>query len=161
MSNVRTYVIADLHLGHKNILQYEPLRSVFPTIEAHNYAILHRWNSTVRPSDIVWVLGDVCFGSESFGVVAQFHGIKRLVMGNHDNYSMQRYLEVFHSVHGVAEYRGCVLTHMPVHEGQKARYRANIHGHLHSKRVDDPWYVCVSAEQLDLTPINIKQVIPL
>lgn len=52
-----------------------------------------------------------------------------------------------------------ILTHIPVHMDQFTRFKGNIHGHLHTKRIDDPRYFCVSAEQVNLTPVPISEVI--
>lgn len=52
------------------------------------------------------------------------------------------------------EFDGNILTHIPVHPYQlEYRFKYNIHGHMHSKALDDPRYICVSAERVNLTPI--------
>ena len=62
-----TYFIADLHLGHKNIIRFDSTREhrPFATIEEHDAELIRRWNAVVRPVDKVWVLGDVAFGKAS------------------------------------------------------------------------------------------------
>lgn len=155
----RTFVIGDLHLGHKNIITYEPELRPFESIEAHDADIVRRWNATVKQSDTVWVLGDVAFGLGAFEHLEQLNGIKRLVMGNHDHYPAARYLEVFRSLHGAVEVRDCILTHVPVHPWQLSRYRANIHGHLHANVLDDPRYINVSADRVNLTPVLLGEIL--
>jgi calcineurin-like phosphoesterase family protein len=154
------YIISDTHFGHKNILKYEPIHRPFQSIEEHDQELIRRWNSVVRPRDTVWHLGDVLFGKHSFACLAQLNGTKRLIMGNHDRHPLALYREHFASIHGVAEYKGCILSHIPVHEGQlHSRFRRNIHGHLHSNKLDDPRYICVSAEHLNLTPVPIGDLL--
>jgi len=46
-----------------------------------------------------------------------------------------------------------------VHESQMHRYTKNIHGHMHSKSIPDPRYVCVSAEHTGLAPILMSTVL--
>ncbi len=46
------------------------------------------------------------------------------------------------------------MTHIPIHEASKSRFAANIHGHLHTNVINDPWYINVSVEQIDFTPIS-------
>ena len=87
---------------------------------------------------MVWHLGDFCFGKRNLEIAAQLNGNKKLVMGNHDMYATEDYLQYFTRLSGAVEYKGLVLTHVPVHECQLARWYMNVHGHLHTKRVMKP-----------------------
>lgn len=155
----KTFVIADTHFGHKNIIKLEAEHRPFKTIEEHDTELIARWNAVVTANDVVWHLGDVLFGKHSFAALAQLKRIKRLVMGNHDLYPAKEYLHYFNSIYGCFEAGGCILTHMPVHESQFERYRLNIHGHLHTKPLADQRYICVSAEQLELQPTLLYALI--
>lgn len=148
----RTFVIGDTHFGHKNIIQYESQARNFTSIEEHDQELARRWNAVVNPRDTVWHVGDVLFGVNSFLLLAHLNGIKRLVLGNHDQYPIWRYQQHFRSIHGAVQVHGAILTHIPVHEHQLKRFKCNIHGHLHSNKLADPRYVCVSAEQTGLAP---------
>lgn len=154
-----TFFIGDTHFGHAKVLTFEAEFRPFATIEEHDEALIDRWNSVVRKRDTVWHLGDVLFGRHSFRHLARLNGTKKLVAGNHDCYPTAAYLEHFNRVVGAAEVAGCLLTHIPVHESQFRRYRLNIHGHLHSRKIDDKRYRCVSAEHNNLTPIAIDEVL--
>lgn len=154
----RIFIIADTHFGHKKILQFEKTNRPFATIEEHDEELVHRWNAVVKPKDTVWHLGDVLFGRSTFEILKQLHGIKKLVMGNHDRYPSELYLEHFNHVCGAAEVHNCILTHVPVHPSQFKRYKANIHGHLHSTKLDDARYINVSAECIELAPILLDVV---
>ena len=171
-----TFFISDLHLGHENIIPF--CRQQFLTLDDMHQRIIDQWNSVVRPSDIVWVLGDVSLGGgHQIHLMDQMNGTKNLVMGNHDNYRVD-YRRHFNRICGVFEYKGCILSHVPVHPMQKYRFRANIHGHLHELNVmmdgvrlategpevwedvivPDPWYINVSCEQLNYTPISFDTI---
>lgn len=155
----RKFLIADLHLGHKKVIAFENAARPFATIEEHDEAMVERWNSVVSKRDVVWVLGDVLFGQHSFATLGKMRGMKRLVMGNHDQYPIAKYAEHFSSIYGCVRESGVILSHVPVHPDQlKKRFAANVHGHLHSNTVDDPRYYCVSAEQNNLTPILFDKV---
>lgn len=133
-----------------------------------NEAIVDRWNSVVRTKDTVWVLGDVLFGQDNFWYLPRLNGTKHLVLGNHDHYPKERYLEHFNKIEGVASFDKCILSHVPVHPNQlEYRFKANLHGHMHSKNViksieclgpnryvehKDERYINVSVEQNNLTP---------
>ena len=159
MSRQRTFLIADTHIGHRNILKFEPFHRPFNSIEEHDEAIVERWNSVVRPNDHVWHLGDVLFGKKSFDVLARLNGTKKLILGNHDHYPNQEYLKYFTKIFGVAELGGCILSHVPVSPTQFTRYKANIHGHTHSGSVGDARYICVSAEHINLTPVPLEIIL--
>lgn len=170
-----TFFIADLHFGHKKVIEFEKKHRPFATIEEHDEELVKRWNGRVKKSDSVWVLGDFCFGKANLEIAGRLNGTKRLVMGNHDLYPAADYLKYFTQVRGVVEFKGMILSHIPVHESQFSRYTHNIHGHLHSKKIGeereewkppyyvtqfypDPRYINVSVEQINLTPISFDEL---
>lgn len=155
----RVFVIADTHFGHKKIIGFEAKHRPFATVEEHDAELVRRWNAAVKPKDTVWHLGDVLFGRGAFATLGFLNGVKKLVMGNHDRYPSHLYLEHFSQVVGAAELRGCILSHMPVHPSQFSRYKANIHGHLHSTRLDDSRYINVSAECIGLAPVALDDLL--
>jgi calcineurin-like phosphoesterase family protein len=155
----RVFVISDTHFGHRKILDFESEHRKFGSIEEHDEELVRRWNDTVGRKDTVYHLGDVLFGSAAFSYLARLNGVKHLVAGNHDNYPTERYLQHFNSVSGVATLHGYVMSHVPVHPDQFCRFKGNIHGHLHSKTLEDPRYINVSAEQTGLAPILLDTVI--
>jgi calcineurin-like phosphoesterase family protein len=170
---VNTWFISDTHFGHKKILEYEKESRPFNSVEEMNETIIDRWNNTVRYHDIVYHLGDFCFGRKHMEIAARLKGNKKLVLGNHDIYPSSDYLRYFDKLYGCLFWKRCVLTHMPVHtNGLGSRWLLNVHGHLHSKRVqqlnpdnfqlsylrddyvEDINYFNVSCEQNNLTPIH-------
>ena len=157
----RIYVVADTHFGHSKVIQFESEYRAFRTIEAHDRELVARWNAVVRPKDTVWHLGDVFFGGrDKHGILSELHGIKRLVLGNHDTYPLDVYRQYFGKIFGAVELRGCILTHVPVHPSQlDTRYKANLHGHLHSNKLADPRYICVSLEQTKLAPMLLDEAL--
>ena len=148
------FFISDTHFGHHKILQFEESRlQLGKTIEEHDASLVERWNSVVRPKDTVWHLGDVLFGRHSFKMLGQLNGIKKLVKGNHDTYNVKNYLHYFNDVHGCYKMDDFLLSHIPMHESQKYRFKGNIHGHMHGKSLPDPFYYNVSCEQINFRPI--------
>lgn len=160
MSNAQVFVISDTHFGHKKVIEFERDHRPFYSIEDHDRMLVERWNATVKPKDTVWHLGDVFFGGrDAHAILGSLNGLKRLVLGNHDVYPMDVYRLYFGKIFGAAEVHGCILTHVPVHPYQlEKRYRLNIHGHMHSKKMHDPRYVCVSVEQTNLSPVLLKSL---
>ena len=154
----QVFVISDTHFGHKKVIEFQSAERPFNSIEEHDEELVKRWNETVGRKDTVWHLGDVLFGRASFRLLERLNGVKKLVMGNHDHYPTDLYLEHFSKVVGSAEVSGCILTHIPIHPDQFRRYRKNIHGHLHSKLVCDHRYVNVSADVTGLRPVLLKRL---
>lgn len=150
----RVFVTSDTHFGHRKVVEFRPYASV----EEHDRDLIARWNAVVRPNDTVWHLGDVYF-NEGHLALAELNGLKKLVMGNHDTHPLDVYNSHFVKIYGAFAYRGCILTHIPVHPMSVARWAKNLHGHMHAATIDDPRYVCVSLEQTGYAPILMDRVI--
>lgn len=156
---MKTFLISDTHFGHARILQFQKEHRPFDTIEEHDEELIRLWNSVVGVGDIVYHLGDFGFGKNSLGVIERLRGVKYLVRGNHDKYPASVYLDAgFDFVENYCVLDGWLLTHIPIHPQEVGRWKGNIHGHLHSKRVlmgdgvIDERYICVSCEQVKLKP---------
>ena len=79
------FFTADTHFGDPHILRQRGAR--FGTIEAHDEALIARWNAVVGPGDEVWHLGDFAAHADRAycaAVFSRLSGIKHLVAGNHD-----------------------------------------------------------------------------
>lgn len=154
----KLFVIADTHFGHKLV---SGLRG-FETIEDHDRELINRWNSVVNKNDTVYLLGDALFSQHALPIIGKLNGSKKLAMGNHDKLPAKRYLEYFSKIGSYFTFQKFLMSHMPVHEyqlGPDKRYLANIHGHMHTHKLSDERYICVSAEQLSLTPILIQDLL--
>lgn len=173
---IETWFISDTHFGHKNILEYEKSYRPFDEIEEMNEVLIDRWNSVVCNHDIIYHLGDFCFGRNSLEIAKRLNGKKKLVLGNHDTYPVGDYLQFFTQIYGVIFWKNCILSHVPVHPSMLSkRAVVNVHGHTHSNsimhqvdykssdplsimtaviKLNDPRYFNVSCEKNNLTPIN-------
>lgn len=161
-----TFLVADTHFGHRNILTFRrsdgtPLRP-YATIEEHDEALVENWNRVVGPHDKVYHLGDVVINRRALATMARLNGDKVLIKGNHDIFKLNDYTPYFRDIRAYHVMDRAILSHVPVHPDSFPRFRGNIHGHLHSNRViiepqlvpfPDPNYVCVSMEHIDFTPI--------
>lgn len=79
MGNI--FCSGDLHFSHTNILKY--CSRNFTNVHEMNKELTERWNSVVKPNDIVYYLGDFCFGDPR-PYVEKLNGIIHLIKGNHD-----------------------------------------------------------------------------
>ena len=161
-----TFLVSDTHFGHGNICRFKrddgtdlrPWDDVFEMDEA----LVERWNSVVGPSDKVYHLGDVAIPRRGLQVLERLNGNKVLIRGNHDIFKLSDYAAYFRDVRGCHYLDGLILTHIPVHPDNLTRYRGNIHGHLHFRRILNPdgtpdeRYQCVCVEHIDYTPIDFE-----
>jgi len=95
------WITSDLHVGHEQILVYEPARKAVlgQTIEEHDEALFRRINSRVKPDDILIILGDFSLSSRVREYRARIKcGNVQLVLGNHDKNTQSRYLRAGFSV---------------------------------------------------------------
>lgn len=159
----RTWFIADTHFGHKNIITYEN-RPFADTIEMNN-TLIKNWNSVVAKDDIVWFLGDLALGNreEARALVSKLSGNKRMVRGNHDNWTDEFYRSIgfqFVSRYPIILKNHFVLSHSPLETMKLTNSFFFIYGHVHSH----PAYesktensCCVSVERWNYTPIRIEE----
>lgn len=168
MELTNIWVTADTHYGQKSLLRFtddkgELIRGkIFKTIEEHDETLVDNWNKLVRPHDHVYHLGDVVMNKHFLPIVKRLNGHKRLVMGNHDIFDTELYLECgFEKVCGVRVWpkHGLIFSHIPLHpESLKGRGWKNIHGHTHHNKMEDTeLYQCVSVEQTDYKPVLIMR----
>lgn len=164
----RTWLIADPHFGHKNILTFKrddgsPLRD-FKSVEEMDTTIVNRWNERVDDKDRVYVLGDVVMNRNQLPTLYRLKGRKVLVKGNHDIFSLKDYAPFFDDIRAyvvkkTSDGRKVCMSHIPIHPDSVGRWGINIHGHLHYQKVADPRYVCVSVEHTDYAPVEWNEVL--
>ncbi len=182
----RTWLAADHHIGHSNILKFTDesgalIRgSVFKTIEEHDETIIANHNALVDAGDRVYLLGDFCIHRRFLHTLDRLNGRLVLVKGNHDIFKAEEYLQY------VDDLRSCVvqkdkdgnkviLSHIPIHPDSLGRFGTNIHGHLHHNQVKtiqrfvdspefereliDTRYICVSLEHTNYRPVQIHEAL--
>ena len=156
MSTIR--FISDLHLGHRSIVKFSgPERGGVTTVDEHDAWIVSQWNSVVAKNDLVWVLGDVCFDKAKLPLLKRMKGNKHLILGNHDEFGIDDYLEYFNKIHGFMKYKGFWISHSPIHPIE-LRGKKNIHGHVHKNSIPDSNYINVSVEAIQGKPISIEEI---
>jgi calcineurin-like phosphoesterase family protein len=76
---------ADQHFGHTNIIQH--MRRPFANAEEMAEGLIRRHNQRVRPSDTVYMLGDIAYRLPPRHLakyLSRMNGKKKLLYGNHD-----------------------------------------------------------------------------
>ena len=125
------YFLADPHFAHKNIAKFRPHVT---SSEDNDHQIMCELLTTLKKRDILYVLGDAVFEEDHLKLFKLLPCRMILVMGNHDELPMSKYLEVFESVHAILKYKGMWLTHAPIHPDE-LRGKFNVHGHVHEATV--------------------------
>ena len=177
------WVISDTHFRHANILKFKDqygnlVRPGFADVDEMDEHMIERWNSVVKPGDIVYHLGDVVMNSNDDYAWfkknwPRLNGSKRLIVGNHDDI---KFLSSGGFFKKVSMWRmfpefGLLLSHVPVHSASAMLYGSkdtgllttpfqllNVHGHIHQNPSPAGPYRCVCVEQIDYTPVNIDEL---
>lgn len=175
------FLISDTHFGHEKTCTVfkkkdgSPLRP-FSCAEEMDEFMIKAWNERVKPNDKIYHCGDVVINRRFLNVLGRLNGDKVLIRGNHDIFKLEEYTQYFRDIRSYHVMNGLILSHVPIHTQQLARFGCNIHGHLHDNRVMkargvdaktgdvlysedvDPRYFNVSVEQIDFTPILFEDV---
>jgi calcineurin-like phosphoesterase family protein len=159
MANI--FLVSDTHFGHNGVCHFLRADGVtklrpWDTPEEMDEAMIKLWNDTVRPTDKVYHLGDVVINRKALHTLHRLNGDKVLIKGNHDIFRLDEYTPFFRDIRAYHIMNNIVFSHIPIHPDSKGRFSGNIHGHLHSNKMNDPWYLCVCVEQTDFKPITLE-----
>jgi len=163
MSNI--FITSDQHFGHANILTFTrkdgSLCREFDSVEQMDETIVDRHNAIVKPSDKVYILGDIAMKRKFIATAGRLNGHKRLVRGNHDIFKTKYYLPYFEEIYAYRKLENLFLSHIPIHT-ESLRYDwINVHGHTHNNTEPlhfGPRYINVSTEVTNYTPLSIEEV---
>lgn len=136
------YYTADLHFGHKNIIEYED--RPYKDVHEMNIKLIENWNSKVKLNDDIYVLGDFAFVGKNLPMdilmsfINQLNGKIHLIRGNHDSWVDKKSFNprLFESIDYYKEIKDqgkdIVLCHYPIENWNGAEYGSiHLHGHLH------------------------------
>jgi calcineurin-like phosphoesterase family protein len=162
------YFTADLHLGHSNIIKhcFRP----FANATEMDEVLIVNWNKRVRPSDSVYILGDLIFRASKLpdSYLMRLSGKKHLILGNHDKdwvkkVDLERYFE---SVASFAEIstgqQRVTLCHYPMMSwNHMAKGAYMIHGHIHNNRDADYFSLMRKMPNLLNAGVDINEFCPV
>lgn len=171
--NFNIYVISDNHWNHEEIIKY--CNRDFKDVKEMNETMIKRWNSIVKPNDMVINLGDIIFTKgDSRRIVKtlnKLNGRKILIKGNHDRKSYSWYMyNGFDFVAERAIWRLNGKKILFVHDPRSISYRdyrtcnVILHGHLHDKGLfvkkrKQCRIVNLSVEQINYKPMNLTSLL--
>ena len=168
------YFISDTHFNHDRDVIYKPRG--FMSVNHMNSVIVSSWNTTVKPDDEVFVLGDFFLGTDKKFIeetVAKLRGNIHLIVGNHDTQAKIAMYEEMPNIVEVCwarplEYGGrqFFLCHYPAVTADPDRNpdKATIclFGHTHSKDKfyeDNPFMYNVACDAHYNTPVSIYTIL--
>jgi calcineurin-like phosphoesterase family protein len=160
------YLIADLHLGHANIIRYCSRPFLVSDVREMDHVLIKNWNYTISPLNRVYYLGDLRYGKDALSALQYRQRLKghiTFITGNHDD----RELGAVPS--SLLDYGGFrfLLVHDPTHN-PSAFDGWVIHGHHHNNNLRHYPFIDfehrrinVSAEVIGYIPVNLKDICEL
>ena len=165
--------IADTHFGHTNILHHDS--RPFKDVEEMWKVMKNNWNSKVKDTDDVWIIGDFCFrsGKNPEYYLKELKGKKHLIIGNHDTELLKdkkalMYFESVDDYKKIHDYgRTIILCHYPMAEWDGFfRGTVHIYGHIHNN-MNDAYNIMKKMENAlnagcminNYTPVTLDELI--
>lgn len=165
------YFIADMHLGHENIIQL--CNRPFKTIEEMDEALISNWNRKVKKNDTVYIIGDLMWkGIDPKIYLERLNGNKVLIIGNHDSNWLCKcnpldYFKIVTNMH--IDSLNChtvTMCHYPMLEWKKSRKEGSsklgylIYGHIHNK-IDEMYSYLFEKENALNAGVDINNFEPV
>ena len=160
------YLIADLHLGHANIIRYCSRPFLVSDVREMDHVLIKNWNYTISPENRVYYLGDLRYGTDALPTLQYRQKLKgsiTFIAGNHDDPELGA---VPSSLLNYGGFR-FLLVHDPA-DSQSAFDGWVIHGHHHNNDLRhypfidfDHRRINVSAEVIGYSPVNLKDICEL
>ena len=144
----KLYFLADLHLGHTNIIKYST--RPFKDANEMNEAIVAQWNVHIKDDDIVYIPGDLSMHNKSVleKYIPMLKGNLFVIPGNHDSVKilnkitnitvLNEYVElnVIDSETENGKQLICLM-HYPIAKWKNMEYGSwMLHGHTHGGYVN-------------------------
>jgi calcineurin-like phosphoesterase family protein len=158
------FVIADLHLGHANIIRYCSRPFLFSDSREMDHVLIKNWNYTISPKTRIYCLGDLRYGPDAESAE---HYRKRLrgdivfIRGNHDDPDKES-VSFVETVHENIKF---LLIHDPA-DAPPSFDGWVIHGHHHNNDLRNyPFMnftdrrINVSAEVIGYKPVSMSEIV--
>ena len=158
------FLIADLHLGHANIIRSCSRPFLFSDSREMDHVLIKNWNYTIRPKTRIYCLGDLRYGPDAKPAIQyrkRLRGDIVFIRGNHDDpetgtvpfveteYEDKKFLLIHDPADAPPSFDGWV-----------------IHGHHHNNDLRHYPYmnfvgrrVNVSAEVIGYKPVSMHEIV--
>lgn len=156
---------SDLHLNHENILKYCPERgNLWSSVNEMNQSIIDRWNSVVKPKQLIYCLGDICFYNTD--ILNKLNGKIILIKGNHDRKEIincGRFEAVVPYLEIKLDKKLITMCHYKMEVWRNSHYNNSYHlyGHSHGTREGDSQCCDVGIDNpfTNFTPVSFPQIL--
>ncbi len=173
----KVWFTADDHFGHGNIIEY--CNRPFETVEEMDAKLIDNWNSTIKPGDTVYHLGDFTLGdmnvareyfsllNGSINILSNpWHHDARWLSGD---YFSNSYTEVVKLppmvVLEIPQRKGypiaIILCHYPLERWDRKHYGSiHLHGHCHGNLLENPQFrMDIGVDMHRFYPISLSGVL--
>lgn len=157
------FVIADLHLGHANIIRYCSRPFAYPDSQEMDHVLVKNWNYTISSGNRVYYLGDLRYGEDALPAEDYRKKLKGDIVflsGNHDDPAGGAIPSA------TIEYEG--IQFLLIHDPALAPQEYNgwiIHGHHHNNDLRAfPFmdfakkHINVSVEVVGYVPVSLGEL---
>ena len=160
------FLIADLHVGHANIIRYCSRPFLFSDVAEMDRVLIENWNCVVSPASRVYYLGDLRYGKHAPGareLQKKLNGDIMFIAGNHDE------AELAAVPSALLDYKGFrfLMVHDPADTPPDFSGWV-IHGHHHNNDLRhfpfinfDERRINVSAEVTGYVPLSLNEICTL
>lgn len=160
---VRTFITADMHFNHSNIIRY--CQRPYVDVADMNNCLVDTWNKTVSKEDTVYHVGDFCFrrwhdnGYQGVNYwESKLNGNIILLAGNHDSYLSVKELVIHHNGNDIL-----IRHHPPL---SRDDFPDNVHivlcGHVHDKwiarHISESILINVGVDMWNFKPTELSDV---
>jgi len=171
------FFTSDTHFGHQPEFLWKPRG--FSSVEEMDETIIENWNKVVKPTDIVYHLGDTILNDNAHGLECfkRLNGQIFLIYGNHDSDARKNLL--FTELPGkmlggwyawLIKYNklSIYMSHYPTltsnyDEKHFSQHVLSLHGHTHQRTnwldPKNPFLYHVGLDSHNNTPVHIDEVI--
>lgn len=158
------FFTADTHFGDTRILN--TAKRPFPTIAAHDEALIARWVETVAAGDDIFHLGDFAPRYDAGALntlLDRLPGRKHLITGNNDDDATRSHAG-WASVRAYAEVEfdgtTCVLCHYAFRTWfRMGKGSVDLHGHSHGKLKPQTRQFDVGVDLWDYRPVTLDTML--
>lgn len=169
---MNTWVTADLHLGHTNIIKY--CDRPFSDANHMDQVLINNWNKMVAAEDTVYHIGDFTLGSEwdAKQYISRLQGKIIFLPGSHDRWMKnlrphihddpwpfiieQPLIEVRHNNHWIT------MCHYAMRVWPKSFHGSlHIYGHSHGRMPPHGKSFDVGTDSHYFFPVNLNQVVTI
>ncbi|MCQ8783404.1 metallophosphoesterase family protein [Mangrovibrevibacter kandeliae] len=157
------FFTSDTHFADPRVLKID--RRPFPSLAAHDEALIERWNAVVGPADTIWHLGDFARAGRPNveALLARLNGEKHLIVGNNDpetTVTAQGWASTQHYAEMEMDGTLFVICHYPFRTWNKiGKKSVDLHGHSHGKLTPIPRQYDLGVDAWDYRPVTLAEVL--